>query len=470
MSEPNPPALPRIGRLTRRYPLLVSAMAAALVAIFVPFQDPPNRIADRLLVVEAAALAILTGVAVCSRRPPAAPANQLAEPQPRCQSRGAAILLCGILALWFVQWWPRFASARIADDDLIYIRDSADWHTAVDNLLMPYNEHFVAPARVWTWLLAAHASEAVRPRLLVAGSAVLFVATCILIYFVVQREWQAPGLGVLAVIVFSLTTSHREVIEWYAASLWLFPLDWILTGILVVQCRASEPGWPRLLTCSLVAALAPSSFWLGALAGPIASLYLWSRLPSSGIRNLCRCAAPTVAAIVGTLVLLSLRPESSAPEISLVQSSRVHPSEFDRAAVFAARFTVDRLLLTNLGVPLSWRTGRFAYPAWLGAFSGLTGYAIWRMGDRRGLAVGWAAVVLPYAIVFPFRAMIQYEMGLLVSTRYQLIPQFGVAWCVAALGASSKVLASRRLSAVSTVGLAALALIRFAIGMFQVAR
>jgi hypothetical protein len=482
-----PPAKPTFAR---RFPLITATLAAALLLVFVPLNDPPSRIADRLLVVEMLGWVLASGY-LLARSPALCWVDDLARqaasahPAKTAAVAPAAILLVWIAILWVWLWWPRFAEARLADDDLIYVLESLTWHDAWANLLRPYNEHFLVPARLWTWLLCQLADEARRPWVLVAGSGILFVGTWPLIYAAIAREADSPALGVLAVQFFALTTAHREVVEWYAASQWLFAVYPIAGGILAVQCPTA-PGWRRLAAACLCAAVGPLCYWVGALTGPLTSVYLWShRRANWRAKDLAIWLAPTAATATAALVLFRLaataatergqntvtaeqvaaavaaervdskrnsrhelppalfHPDknveagsSSVPAAELARNAagrwrRLNGTDLQRAALFAARFATDRLLLNNLGLPLRWRGWLGGHAVWFGGFAIVTLWLLRDRAERGRLAFGWAAIVLGYAIVFPFRTQIPYERGLLVNARYQLVPQVGFVWLIA---------------------------------------
>jgi hypothetical protein len=95
-----------------------------------------------------------------------------------------------------------------------------------------------------------------------------------------------------------------------------------------------------------------------------------------------------------------------------------------------------------------------------------------RASDRRGFAVGLAAVVLGYSLVFPVRAWIaSYEQGILQNSRYQLLPQMGLVWFVAESihGAEwSRPTNRSELSTVQVLGLAAMAAALYGLHRTQV--
>lgn len=449
---------------------IAATVAAAAIAIagFIPFEDSPTRIADRVLVLE-----VILCVASCgwlvitkdsdpaiAKQPisetalPRAPDGSLDVP---LGARWPAIALWGWIALvWLILWHVRLLHPVLVADDFSMIAESQSFSNFATYLFSAQNEHLVVPVRLLTWLLCSLSPERYWPGVMVAGGGILFVGTWPLLYRLLRVQTKSTTAATIGVLLFAITTAHREVVEWYAASQWIWGLYAVLGTLVVLQtddgrlsrnCGAGVPpacpcagGTPaptdfRIGIACLLSALGPMCFWIGAAAGPIATVYLWSIGPLSRNRNdWVRIVLPAFTAIVSVGLVQKLIWTQVEP--GNTELRHMHWSTIERVFVFAGRFAVDRLMLANLGLPNRVRDWQFGHAVWFGGLVTCVVGVMMASRSRRRFAVGIAAIVIGYAIVFPFRVWIgTYEPGILQNSRYQLLPQFGLAWCAAvALG------------------------------------
>ena len=96
----------------------------------------------------------------------------------------------------------------------------------------------------------------------------------LLVYVFVRRELGHPFYGLLALVLFGVTSVYHQAVWWFAASFAVLALDTMLLGLLAAQ-RWRQTGRGIYLDLTVLACLlAPGWFAIGILAGPLCCLYL----------------------------------------------------------------------------------------------------------------------------------------------------------------------------------------------------
>lgn len=347
----------------------------------------------------------------------------------------AAAALGLLTVVWLRLFWHRVSEPFLFADDFELIRRSATFGTAWANLLWPINEHFAPGTRIITAVLVAVSTPASRPLVLSAAGLVMFAGLFPLIYLLLRREFDAPWLGLLGVIVFGFSVVHHDVLFWYAAAQWDQAVYVLVASLLAMQSFCRRRGrwsfWASV-ACSFYG---PMNFAIGVLVGPLSALYLLlsGRGEEAWWRRGAR-AAVLVAAPMVCLALLPMRTYSKIVEnTSYLGKGFWEGIDLVGGAVHTGRSVLEILVLENLGLPgvyLPDDPERFAI--WFVVLAVGAVWAVRRARDRRLMILGLAMILANYAIIFPFRAWVSLE-GLRVWGRYHLLPQLGVAMFVCGL-------------------------------------
>lgn len=389
------------------------------------------------LTIEIFVLATAIGVALWRayrrEQAAAAPASGQDERQAPDWPRtiGCLVIIAG---LWLLLYRWRWLQPEIIGDDEHYLRAATDWETTRANLFRPYNEHFVVPTRLITYLCLHLSTAATLPRTMALVAVPLFFLALGLLFSLARREWRSDFAGLLAVALFALTTNDREIIFWYSATQWLIALNLLLGALLLAGTAAHGPSPFRLAGVTLLAYCAPFSYSVGLLVGPISSLWLAVKARGASYGYwLALVVLPTVGTLLGVMTLLpTLLAWTHSDEYRLSGGRGMGTFDLRGGILYSAQLIVDLLFLRNLGIPWIFdetRYGPWGYGAVLLLLAlGLIWLlrarpAAWRLTPALGL------VVLPYALAMPFRVWVNY-WSLTTWTRYQLFPQLGVALVV----------------------------------------
>lgn len=345
-----------------------------------------------------------------------------------------------IAGCWLYLYRQRWSTPILFADDLSYLETSRDLPAVSAHLFESYNEHLVVLARLWTFA-ALRASNGWTEAEALARSAVpLYLAALAQLFFIVRREAASPAAGLLAVVLFGLTTSHRETLLWYSASLWLIPLNLLLAAVWLCGSGAIPVGTGRHTAVLFLAALAPLTYTVGLLVGPMATLCL-AREPANGSRRAwwVKVLAPAALTLgVGGIVMARL-VRWAGTQTYVAGGGRGVMRVFDPlgALVVGPQLVVDGLVFRNLGLtldlsrttePTGWYLIALPFVFLFPAMLWTTRPAAWRVYPAIAL------IVLSYALVLPFRTWVNYP-DLLESNRYQLFAQVGYAWFVAVAAA-----------------------------------
>src|SRR5262249_17118181 len=133
-----------------------------------------------------------------------------------------------------------------------------------------------------------------------------------LLFLFVRRELGHPIFGLIAMVIFGVTSVYQQAVFWYSASFSVVALDMTLLGLLAAQCWRRTGNVSFLLLSALWCLLAPAWFAVGILAGPLCSLYILvpeSRIGASeeGRRfSWIRSCALALIPLLGTFAFLTI--------------------------------------------------------------------------------------------------------------------------------------------------------------------
>ena len=346
------------------------------------------------------------------------------------------LLLAFVGGLWLALFWGRVRDPVLLADDYQYVRVASSWETTFQDLFTPFAEHYCVITRLFTCLLCTSISPPAWPRALGLSGMGLFLVSLLLFHWFVRQEFRSPTMALIASSLFGLTTVHREVIQWYSASQWCWGVLLLFASLLIIQSnRADFKGW-RIVAVGILAAIAPFNYSVGFLVGPLSAIYLacHSRIDRKPLR-LEYCLVPLLATL--PFLLVSFLPRVAEKFTHATQggwpvSEAIAPI---RGVVYGVRSTVDLLVLRNCGAGriIGQPTFLYAVPFLLGAYA--VGELIRRTPRPCGAILGCALVIIPYAVVLPFRGWVRYE-DVIDWSRYQLFPQIGVALLVCSLCAT----------------------------------
>lgn len=345
------------------------------------------------------------------------------------------IVLTGVAGLWLVLYRERLCRPLYPiGDDQQYLEAAQSWHATRSNLLTPYNEHIVVSARITTFgaVVIANMCDAPIENALSATVLVLY-AICSWLVFLVGRATLGSDLGGLrTVVLFTYSSTYREVLWWYSAGQWITSLIILLFVLLAVRRYCERGGGPLALVC-LLSFLAPLAYSISVVTGPIASLWLlvWHRDPRPWQR-IVAAVSPSLAAFAGiALTLPILSDRFAAP--GYAEAGGRGPEQFawvDGLAL-STRMLTDGLVLRSAGV-----TVPLSETASAAAFVLLIAAATLLLRRQERLWRYWpclAMIAMPYLATMPFRSWAGFLL-LRDWGRYHLFPQFGLAlWLAAAL-------------------------------------
>ena len=425
----NPPGILR--RAARRWPLLSSVLLGAALLSLIPFGDPPQRMADGLVVAELALFALVALWSVLG--------DQTSSP-PGSAATGRytdAVLGLALYGPWLWLWLPRITATRPVLDDVIYLRTATE--PSLTGLFEPHNEHCVFLPKLFTTAAVQIAAAAgVEPTVLGrSGLFLMFFLAAARAMRVATGSVPATAAG-LAFLAFVPATT--EAVCWYSASLWL------IGPVLFLFALPDAYHGRRPWLVAAAAALGPFAFWSGALVGPGLAGAAWA-----GTATGCRGSQPVrrtalfalAGTVTGTLLCMLI---AARGQRHLAWHSLANLTVWERATVFSGRFLADHAF-GGLPAVSEEHLGPFAYPLRLAAV--LVGLvcllALSRPRRLVGVLVGVAAA--SYAMSFLARADLAYELALRHSDRYHIWGHLAVSWLVAGAVAGGTQVVSRWLTA-----------------------
>jgi hypothetical protein len=343
------------------------------------------------------------------------------------------LIVLAFLAAWLPYMRPLLAPVLVGDDfDLL--AESRTWQRTVEHLWQPHNEHVMPLCRLLTFVL-----EHLAVRLTFVPAVFTFVGplalwlAMLLVYLFVRRELGHPLYGLLALVLFGVTTMYHQAVYWYAASFTILALDTILLGLLAAQrWRQTRRPIYLVLTC-LAALLAPGWFAIGVLAAPLFAIYLLAPTREEQTSLLSRLL-PALLPALGTGLFLAVSLYHSGHRIMHLEHyrGRTAAEAFEpfQGLRITARSVVDNLLIGQLGSHLE---GGFVYEPFVYILFIAAVVVAVRWGrparDRRLMLLGLALVFVTYWIIYSARATWGYEeapMTNLAWTRYHLLPHLGL--------------------------------------------
>jgi hypothetical protein len=319
-------------------------------------------------------------------------------------------------------------------DDFGILANSWTWAETEANLWVPQNEHTMPLGRVTTWLLIQVAPDGRWLAYLCDLQGVLGVLlTLPLVYLFVRRETDLQLVGVVAALLFAVTTVYQQAATWFAASFSILALATFLLGLLAAQAWRRTGRGLYLGACLLACALAPGWFASGILAGPLCFLYLL--VPE---REGPRFRWLSLAPLLGTGLFLALAlPRVAATILHLPHfQGKTALEAFDPwvGLGYTCRSLVDNLFLGQFGVTL------VCTPVWLvalvlPALVALLTVWLWPSRQVRLTVLGVALILTSYGLTYSARSGWDYvESGMFKHTwsRYHLFPQLGLCLLIAA--------------------------------------
>ena len=415
--------------------LTLSGIAVALGIVVNPRLTTSRQIWEVVILVESlVAFALIAGLMIVQ------PRNQIVGTSPddraipdNDEDRVSALsrlrlfaLLALIFGLWLNLYQSRWRSPMIFADDFAYLRSAKDWPTAIANLFVPYNEHLVAPARIWTSIIVSCTNENYLRTFLAWSAIPLFFTCCTLLFFVVWKEWNSEAAAVIAVAFFAITTSFSEIITWYSATMWLFPLMFLLASLLLAAGRPTLSAGRMLCIC-LLSFVSPFAYSFGVLVGPITTVWLFTRhLPTTAGFGIGKKLLPLASSALSSLiVLIILNHWTDQPQYK-ESGGRGLLQSFDPmdGIPIAAKLAVDRFFLRLIGfdAPMTW-TSSYAFVCGI-VYVGLLAI-LYLLKDRRSTIPFLSLILFAYAISIPFRTWVGY-WSLYHWNRYNLLPHLGL--------------------------------------------
>jgi hypothetical protein len=368
-----------------------------------------------------------------------------------------------VVALFF-RW---MALPTIRYDDFNFLTHSRTWSRAFDSLWQPMNDHAMPLCRLAAAVLMQLApGQSSIPRLAQAQGPAAVVLGMWLLYLFVRRELRHPVYGLIAMVLWGVTSAYIQSVTWYSGSFFILSLDTMLLAFLAAQAWERTGRWLHLALCVAWCSLAPAWFGGGILVGVLCTCYLLgapSQAPGGAVPASrgagpgwppAAARLPAFVPLMGSALFLAVSLPRTAAKI-------VHASHYQGKTVFQAfdvvsgaestiRTLADNQVLGAIGV---YRASAFAWPAALvlaGLFVGL-GVLWWRLAwNRRLLVLGVAIILASDLLTYSARADWSYERTVHTWTRYHLFPHLGLVLFVA--GGLPRFLAHRLTKATEGIG------------------
>ncbi len=328
-------------------------------------------------------------------------------------------------------------------DDFQVLVQSWTWQRTCDGLWVPQNEHAMPLGRLLCFALESLAGHlSFLPFVISMVGPLALLLAMLLVYVFVRRELGHPFYGLLALVLFGVTSVYHQAVWWFAASFAVLALDTMLLGLLAAQ-RWRQTGRGIYLDLTVLACLlAPGWFAIGILAGPLCCLYLMQnaecrmqneRQRTSPILHSAFCILHSrwsFLPLLGTALFLAVSlPYTAETIMHLDHYGENTAVESFRPLVglqYTARSIVDNLLLGILGVT------NVALPVWcisvaLGCIFVLGTWWWWQAPDRRLMLLGLGLIGSSYLLVYSARATWDYrQMTDPNFARYHLLPHLGL--------------------------------------------
>jgi hypothetical protein len=353
------------------------------------------------------------------------------------------VLLGGLacLAALAVHSYPLTYPILNCDDFQILIR-SWTWSATQASLWQPANEHAMPLGRLTTWVVVQLAGRPTGlPGVTALQGPLAMVVGMWLVYLFVRRELGHPLYGLIALVLFGVSSTYEQAVNWFAASFSVLALDTIVLALLAAQ-RWRLTGRRRYLAWTVFwVVLAPTWFASGILAGPLCALYLLlpeegggalppqdDHPPAPARRRLVVSALLALVPLMGTVVFLAVSLPLTAKTIMHLEHygnktalEALHP---DIGLLYTERALVDNLVPGLCGIggvtcPIEW------VPIALVALaSAALGWWL-RAPRRRLLLLGLGMILSSYLLVYTARSEWEYDW-MREWTRYNLLPHLGL--------------------------------------------
>lgn len=343
------------------------------------------------------------------------------------------LIVVALLAAWIPYARPLLTPVLVGDDFEL-LAESRTWPRTVDHLWRPHNEHVTPLCRLLIFVLERLAGSLTSvPMVFTLVGPLALWAAMLLVYLFVRRELDHPFYGLLAMVLFGVTTMYHQAVYWFAASFTLLALDTILLGLLAAQhWRRTRRPFSLVLTC-LAALLAPGWFAVGVLAAPLFAVYLLA--PGRSEQTSWRSRLlPALLPTLGTALFLAVSLSHSGHRIMHLEHYRGQTATEAfkpfQGLLLTARSTVDNLLIGQLGYHLEGSHVLEPFVYLLFAAVVVVGFFWGRPArDPRLMLLGLCLVFLTYWVIYSARATWGYEEGGMTNrvwTRYHLLPQLGL--------------------------------------------
>jgi hypothetical protein len=322
---------------------------------------------------------------------------------------------------------------ELVQDDFQILARGATWQRTVDDLWVPQNEHVMPLGRLLTYALMRVGGRAtLLPWTAGLVGPLALLAALPLVYLFVRRELGHAFYGLVAAVLFGVSSVYQQAVYWFAAAFSVLALDMILLALLAAQ-RWRQTGRGLWLAVSALACfLAPGWFASGVLAGPLCVLYLISpecprRVQET--RALLLGVGKSFLPLLGTLLFLAVSLPLAGPYLQRLEHHEHRPLaeaiDLRVGLVYTLRSVVDNLLLGMAGVS----TVVVPMPGVVVVLT-LAAVAAWwwwrRVPDRRLLLLGLGMIGSTYLLAYSARARWEYE-SMSGWSRYHLLPQLGLA-------------------------------------------
>ena len=322
------------------------------------------------------------------------------------------LLILALLALprWLLS--DQLDYCVLSGDDFAYVADARDWPRMLSNLFKPHNTHIVPLFRLWTFALVEASGRLSRlPDSLSWGSYFTFTIAVLLVGQLVFKATNRPVAGLAAMAILALSTVMEPVIVWYSAGQALCAGSAIVATLIALEGWLSRGGVWRLVLAAVSGIAAPLLWSGGLLAGPVATVYLWSRGKPQDRR-----AAVAILVLTGCLAGLLVRSVNRQIEQATESGPRRH-GVMEKATQAARSTSIaipEVLVLRNLGIDAALTGAR----AWCFACTGLVVAAnrLRTSQQARSRRLGTRGGQLPHGLLLPgLHALRGYEAGWLVS-------------------------------------------------------
>jgi hypothetical protein len=370
--------------------------------------------------------------------------------------RPIALLAWAAVAVGVIHLGALIRPTLLFDDYDILVR-SWTWADARAGLWVPQNEHAMPLGRLTTWVLVQVSPDVRYLAYLSDLQGVVGVMLALpLVYLFVRREVGLPLAGVLAAVLFGVTSIYQQAVVWFASSFSVLALDTFLVGLLAAQAWRQTGRWLYLVGCLLACLLAPGWFASGILAGPLCFLYLLvpTRKAKAGDREgeakeregeapaepvtALPFGVLNFAPLVGTALFLAVAlPQVAQTILHLEHYQGQTALEAFNPIVglgYTARSLIDNLALGQFGIT------RVCVPVWLVAILlptlvGLFALYVWPAHQWRLVITGAATILAAYLLTYSARSRWDYVEADFFThhwNRYHLFPQLGLSLIVAA--------------------------------------